>query len=88
VLDNVAACYLIEAGGGYSYESGAAFTAHSTDNMAMLVAGGAGGLVRGEHVVAPANANHTANVLISAMHAVGVEQDLGEVEGYIPELFA
>jgi hypothetical protein len=88
LLDNVAACYLIEAGGGYSYENGNAFTAHSTDNMAMLVAGGAGGLVRGHHVVAPANANHPANVLISAMHAVGVERDLGDVEGYIPELFA
>jgi hypothetical protein len=88
LLDNVAACYLIEAGGGYSYENGAAFTAHSTDNMAMLVAGGAGGLVRGHHVVAPANADHPANVLISAMHAVGVERDLGDVEGYIPELFA
>jgi hypothetical protein len=53
----------------------------------MLVAGGAGGLVQGEHIVAPASANHTANVLISAMHAVGVEQDLGDVEGTIPALF-
>jgi hypothetical protein len=88
VLDNCAIAYLIEAGGGPSYENGSAFTAHSTDNMAMLMAGGAGGLVQGSHIVAPANANHTANVLISAMHAVGVEHDLGDVSGYVPELFA
>ncbi len=88
LLDSCAIAYLIEAGGGHSYENGSAFSAHSTDNMAMLVAGGAGGLVQGQHIVAPANANHTANVLISAMHAVGVEQDLGDVEGHIPELFA
>lgn len=87
VLDNVAACYLIEAGGGYSYESGTPWTAHSTDNMAMLVAGGAGGLVRGQHVVAPANLAHPANVLISAMRAVGVDSDMGDVSGHIPELF-
>ncbi|MBC8070103.1 MAG: DUF1552 domain-containing protein [Deltaproteobacteria bacterium] len=87
LLDSCAITYLIEAGGGYSYENGSAFSAHSTDNMAMLVAGGAGGLVQGEHIVAPASANHTANVLISAMHAVGVEEDLGDVEGPIPALF-
>jgi hypothetical protein len=87
LLDHCAVGYLMEAGGGYSYENGAAFSAHSTDNMAMMVAGGAGGLVRGHHVVAPANADHPANVLISLMHAVGVEEDLGDVSGVIPELF-
>jgi hypothetical protein len=53
--------------------------------MACLVAGGAGGLVRGHHVVA--NGLHPVNVLISAMHAVGVEQNLGEVNGIVPGLF-
>jgi hypothetical protein len=88
LLDSCAVVYLTEAGGGYSYENGSAFSAHSTDNMAMFIAGGAGGLVRGQHIVAPNGANHPSNVLISAMHAVGVEEDLGDVEGYIPELFA
>src|SRR6185503_137393 len=31
VLDYVAACYLVGAGGGYSYELGTPWTAHSTD---------------------------------------------------------
>ena len=87
LLDHCAVGFLTEAGGGYSYETGAAYTTHSTDGMAMLVAGGAGGLVRGEHIVAPANANHTGNVLVSLMRAVGVESDLGDVSGHIPGLF-
>lgn len=88
LLDNVAMVYMMEAGGGYGYESGAAWSVHSTDNMCWFVAGGAGGLVQGQHIVAPANANHTANVLISAMRAVGVFSDLGDVSGHIPGLFA
>lgn len=88
VLDSCAVAYFNEAGGGFSYENGAPYSAHSTDNMAMMVAGGAGGLVRGHHIVAPDNANHTANVLISLMEAVGVDSDLGDVSGSIPELFA
>jgi hypothetical protein len=30
---------------------------------------------------------HPVQVINSAMHAVGVDQDLGEVPGDIPELF-
>ena len=88
LLDSCAALLLNEAGGGVSYENGSAWSAHSTDNMAMLVAGGAGGLRRGEHVVAPSGLDHPGNVIVTAMQAVGVDADFGEVSGAIPELLA
>ena len=87
LLDSCAMMLLNEAGGGVSYENGSTWSAHSTDNMAMLVAGGAGGLRQGEHIVAPAGADHPGNVIISAMEAVGVDSDFGEVNGSIGELF-
>lgn len=86
LLDHCAIGLLNEAGGGYSYESGSAYSAHSTDGMAMLLAGGAGGLLRGEHRIAPAGQNHPANVLISMMQAVGVDSDLGDISGAVPGL--
>ena len=52
--------------------------------MAVCVAGGAGGLVQGEHVVA--TGLHPVNVLNTAMKAVGVDEDLGEVTGTVPGL--
>jgi hypothetical protein len=62
--------------------------AHSTENMACLIAGRAGGLSSGRHVQAPDDRNHPGNVLVSAMKAVGVAGEaLGEVSGSIPELF-
>ena len=46
---------------------------------------GAGGLRRGTHVVA--TRKHPANVLITAMNAVGVKRNtLGDITGNIPEL--
>ncbi len=55
-----------------------------TEKMAMLVAGRAGGALKpGRHVVA--TGNHPAQVLISAMNAVGVPTEkLGEITGGIP----
>jgi hypothetical protein len=85
VLDNCAIVFLFEAGHGWDPGAQQDNSTHSTENMACLVAGGAGGLVRGHHVVA--NGLHPVNVLISAMHAVGVEQNLGEVNGIVPGLF-
>lgn len=62
-------------------------TAHSTYNMCMLVAGGAGGLRQGAHVVAPKGADHPVNVLITLMNAVGVPAaQLGEISGAMPGL--
>ena len=87
VLDNCAIVFVIEGGHGADPEFGQAWSSHTTQNMAMLVAGGAGGLVRGEHIVAPAGTNHPVNVLLTAMKAVGVEPgSLGEVSGTIGSL--
>ncbi len=77
LLDNVALPFLFEGG----YEG----TVHSTVNMAMLVAGGAGGLRRGVHIAAPGK--HPAQGLLTCMNAVGLNlTSLGDVSGEIPGL--
>lgn len=84
LLDNCALVYLPEAGHGYDPASGNTESTHSTENMAVLTAGGAGGMVQGEHIVA--DGSHPVQALNAAMHAVGLTVDLGEVEGEIPGL--
>jgi hypothetical protein len=87
VLDNTVAVLLHEGGHGYDPASGKQWSSHSTENMACLIAGHAGGLRPGKHVVA--TDKHPANVLVSAMNAAGVSAtSLGEVSGRIDELFA
>jgi len=84
LLDECAAVFLFGAGHGYS-EEGYELGSHSSENMAALVAGRAGGLNAGHHVVA--DGLHPANVLVTAMNAVGVPTEtLGEVTGVIPGL--
>ena len=88
VLDNCAMVFVPEGGyrdaltpvpGGWS---------HNTENMCVLVAGGASGLKQGEHIAAPQGRNHPVNVLISLMQAAGYQGNtLGEVSGEISELF-
>jgi hypothetical protein len=88
MLDNCALVLLNEAGHGHDYSVTPVTDnqTHSTENMACLIAGRAGGLKPGKHVKT-AKA-HPAQVLISAMTAVGVTGNtLGEVSGTIPELF-
>lgn len=86
MLDNSAIVYMNEGGHGWDPEGGKDDSAHSTERMAMMLAGRAGGLNPGRHVVT--QQAHPANVLISAMNAVGVVGDtLGEVQGTVPELF-
>jgi hypothetical protein len=59
---------------------------HSVDKMVLLVAGRAGGLAPGQHIVK--QGTHPGRVLISAMQAVGhIGDTLGEVTGNVPELF-
>ncbi len=88
VLDNCALVWLWEGGHGFDPGAQVNNSSHSTENMTLAIAGGAGGLRRGEHVVAPANRNHPANVLVTAMKAVGYSGDsLGEVNGAIAELY-
>jgi hypothetical protein len=85
VLDHSACILLFEGGHGHDPESGGT-GAHSTENMTVLIAGGAGGLKAGQHIVA--QGKHPANVVISGMHAVGVDAPLGDVSGFLPALFA
>lgn len=84
VLDNSAMVLLHEGGHGFDPGSGSENSTHSTENMIVLAAGGAGGMVGGLHI--DGRDAHPCNVLNTAMRAVGVEQDLGEVVGTIPEL--
>lgn len=86
VLDRCAMVLLFEGGHGYDPGSGGEFSTHSTENMAVLTAGGAGGLRQGEHVIA--EGAHPVQVLNTAMHAVGVSEDLGEVSGEVPGLWS
>ena len=85
MLDHTAVVLLFEGGKGYDPESGRNDRAHSTENMVALVGGRVGGLLPGRHVVA--DGRHPAHVLISAMSALGLSEELGEMTGRIPELF-
>jgi hypothetical protein len=88
MLDNTVLVLLNEAGHGHDYlvSSHPDNQTHSTENMACLVAGRAGGLKPGKHV--QTTKAHPAQVLVSAMNAAGVAQTtLGEVSGNIPALF-
>lgn len=89
VLDHCAIVFLNEGGFGGDPFFGDDFSSHTTENMACLIAGGAGGLLGGQHLVAPADRNHPGNVLVTLMNAVGVETEtFGEVEGAIAALRA
>lgn len=90
LLDHTALVLLFEGGWGFNPEStsdaGGRTSSHSTENMTVFVAGGAGGLKRGHHISAP-GAN-PASVVLSGMRAIGYEGDsLGDVTEVIPELF-
>ncbi|NJK33005.1 MAG: hypothetical protein HC927_11665 [Deltaproteobacteria bacterium] len=87
ILDNTAMTLVFEGGYGYDPEGGTEVSSHSTENMIALIAGKAGGLnaIGGQHLVMPGA--HPAQVINSAMAAVGVEEQLGEVSGTIDELF-
>src|SRR5262249_35733385 len=85
LIDNTVALFLHEGGHGLDTATGNKNSTHSTENMACLIAGRAGGLQPGKHVAA--TGKHPANVVVSAMKAVGLAEKLGEVSGAIPELF-
>ncbi len=87
LLDSSALVFLTEGGWGYDPEAGADGVSHSSENMAVLVAGHVGGLQSGVHI--RTERLHPAQCLVDAMNAVGVETDsLGEVSGGIPGLRA
>lgn len=84
VLDNTAMVLLYEAGHGLDPATGDPNRTHSTENMIVTTAGRAGGMVAGEHI--DGGGLHPVNVLNTAMRAVGVDADLGEVTGIVPGL--
>jgi hypothetical protein len=87
MLHNSAMVFVHEGGHGNDPSSGKVYSSHCTDNMACLIAGRAGGLNPGRHVVA--TDKHPAQVIATAMNAVGVPTTtFGEVQGTIPELLA
>jgi hypothetical protein len=92
MMNDCVLVYGMAGGVGRSMEAPSATEqpkAHSTENMACLIAGKSGGLKGGVHVKAPSDRNHPANVLVSAMKGVGLTSEtLGEVTGAIPGLFA
>jgi hypothetical protein len=85
MLDQSVALFCMEGGKGGRAADGGGDQNHSTDNMVMLVAGRAGGLKAGQHLVAPTDA-HVGTVMNTAMRAVGVTETLGEIDGYIDAL--
>ena len=85
LLDHSALVFLMEGGHGADPGSGREFSSHSTENMACLVAGRAGGLKPGQHIAA--SGLHPAQVVLTAMKAVGYSgNSLGEVSGDVPAL--
>jgi hypothetical protein len=86
VLDNTAAVLLFEGGWGYDPEQDNEGSAHSTENMALLVGGKAGGLNAsgGKHIRAPGS--HPVQAVNTVMNALGVPGQLGEVPGTIAGL--
>lgn len=89
LLDHSALTLLFEGGWGYDPESGAGSNdeprAHSSENMAVMVSGRAGGLVPQGHI--RADGVHPASVLLSSMRAVGYQGSLGEIDDEFTALF-
>lgn len=81
LIDNTALILALEGGHGFDPEQNQQKSPHSTENMAIFIAGKAGGLNAkgGQHVVKPGA--HPVQVINTALHAVGVQADLGEVSG-------
>jgi hypothetical protein len=89
LLDHTSMSLLFEGGWGYDPESGAGSNdeprAHSSENMAVLVSGRAGGLVPKGHI--RVEGAHPAQALLSCMRAVGYDGSLGEVDSEMTDLF-
>ncbi len=88
VLDHTLALMVFEAGHGKDSETGGNDSPHSTENMVVLLGGGAKGAIKkGIHYVA--KGKHPASVLLTSMKAMGVSQaNLGEVTEMIPGILA
>jgi len=86
MLDSTSAILCFEGGWGYDPEQAADGSAHSSERMAVLIGGRAGGLHAngGQHVIG--TGRHPTEVINTAIKAVGVDQQMGEVSGTFDEL--
>jgi hypothetical protein len=85
VLDRTAAVFMMEGGNDGRGADGGGDPNHSTDNMLVLIGGRAGGLRAGQHVVE--RDVHPAVAYNTALRAVGVEHQMGEITGVFDGLF-
>ncbi len=86
MIENTALLLAFEGGHGFDPEQSQQNSPHSTENMITLIAGRAGGLNKtgGKHLVM--QDRHPVEVVNTALNAVGVPGNLGEVTGTMPEL--
>jgi hypothetical protein len=92
VLDRTAAVFMMEGGKGLADDDqrsgdGGGDPNHSVDNAVMLLGGRSGGLQAGQHLDLSGRDLHPAIVMNTAMRAVGVDANLGEITGTLDELF-
>ena len=83
LLDHTAMVLTFEGGHGEDPLSGS-YSTHSTENMTMLLAGGAGGLRAGQHI--DGAERHPSRVTLTAMRAAGYEGDFGDHSTSIDDL--
>ncbi len=86
ILDNTGLVMLFEGGWGYDPEQDKQGTAHSSQNMGVLVGGGVGGLNASGGMHIDGGGAHPVQAINSVMGALGVPGQLGEVSGTIPGL--
>lgn len=84
VLDHTSLVLCFEGGHGIDPVDGNSST-HSTQNMSVLIAGGAGGLVPGQHI--NGQERHPAQVTLSAMQAAGYTGNFGDFGEGVNEVF-
>jgi len=78
ILDNTASIFHFEGGNGGRAADGGGSLNHSTDNMTALLAGKAGGLKSGQHLVA--QDVHPVAVFNTALKAMGIDERIGEIQ--------
>lgn len=86
VLDHSALVLAFEGGWGYDPETGDDSSVHSSENMSALIAGHAGGLNPGGGQHVPNPGGHPTQVINTALRAVGLDHEMGEVSGVIDAL--
>ncbi len=86
VLDNTALVLAFEGGWGFDPETGSKSSVHSSENMSALIAGHAGGLNTGGGQHVPNPGGHPTQVINTALRAVGIDHEMGEVTGVVDAL--